>query len=243
MDRYPILSTQSLAKSHGRKVLVHPTTMEILPGEVCALIGPNGAGKTTLLKTVCGFVQPTSGTVLIDGQPLTTATRTTLLPRIGVVIGPLEVPKRTTARQVLERHLRLMGRSGDDPVEPMLRRVGLDYAADLPVNSFSLGMKQRLSIARALAHGPSLLILDEPTNGLDRDAVDGLNDILTEIAAQGHAVILSTHVRSDISLMARTAYIMHRGQLGRKFDLTTMPAEGPGSLDDAYRAATTGGHQ
>lgn len=161
-----ILQTDRLTKIIGEKELVRDVDLHVRKGEIYGFLGPNGAGKTTVMKLVTNLWKPTGGRVLLFGEPLT-PTSYGVLKRMGSIIEFPTFYPHMTGRENLQIHCDYMGYSRPKGVEEALEQLELDDAADRPVGSYSLGMKQRLGIARALLCRPELLILDEPTNGLD----------------------------------------------------------------------------
>ncbi len=167
--------------------------MEIAPGEFVACFGPNGAGKSTTLKILAALSKPSSGQVIIDGQDIQ-ENSLALRRRIGVISHNSFLYGKLTARENLEFYGRMYEVSDlDRRVETILDQVGLILVANEPVAGFSRGMQQRLAIARALIHNPSLVLLDEPYTGLDEMAKGILNTILKELSQSKHTVFLITH--------------------------------------------------
>jgi len=177
-----------LVRRFGERAALAGVDLHVAEGEFVLVTGPNGAGKTTLLRVLATVLRPSEGAVSVGGHELPRAADKAR-PRIGYVAhGPLTYPG-LTARENLELYAALYGVSGD-LVGPALDRVGLDDRGRDPVSEFSRGMSQRLALARACLHGPSLLLLDEPTAGLDADGRHVLREVLAE---PGRTVIVSTH--------------------------------------------------
>jgi|GraSoiStandDraft_4_1057263.scaffolds.fasta_scaffold106927_3 heme ABC exporter ATP-binding subunit CcmA len=182
------ISCDGLVRRFGERAALAGVNLQVAEGEFVLVTGPNGAGKTTLLRVLATVLRPSEGAVSIGGHDLPRAADRAR-PRIGYVAhGPLTYPG-LTARENLELYAALYGVS-DDLVGQALDRVGLDDRGRDPVSEFSRGMLQRLALARACLHGPSLLLLDEPTAGLDGDGRELLRDVLAE---PGRTVIVSTH--------------------------------------------------
>ncbi|MDI3329076.1 MAG: ATP-binding cassette domain-containing protein, partial [Alicyclobacillaceae bacterium] len=159
-----VLRTRQLTKKYRGRAVVRGVNMTIRPGEIYGFLGQNGAGKTTTLRMIMGLIRPTSGEVELFGERLGKGNGR-LLERIGSIIEFPGFYPNLTAAENLEIHRRLMGMGNRDCIEEALDVVGLSEVRNRKVKTFSLGMKQRLGIARALLHHPELLILDEPTNG------------------------------------------------------------------------------
>lgn len=236
----PTLHISRLTKTiNGREILTS-CDLAVAPGEICAIIGPNGAGKTTLFKTIVGLTFPTSGTITILGHTLSNSTRDGLLSRIGATIEAPEFYPSATARSALKMHFDLLGITSPSPVDELLDRVGLTGAADTPVASFSLGMKQRLALARAIGHRPELVVLDEPANGLDPTGIADLRELLASLAEQGTTIVIASHILTELERTAHTVAVLTAGRLGRKQDIRTVLDGIDGGLEAFYRNSVTG---
>lgn len=171
----PVLTLAECSKRFGERLALRKATLEVAAGETVVLLGPNGAGKSTLLRLAAGLLRPTAGSARIDGVVATAAPKA-LRARIAYAGHEPQLYRGLTARENLALHLRLHGRT-DDP-RALLERVGLADRADDRIDGFSRGMLQRLALARATAHEPGLLLLDEPASGLDADGRRLLDDAL-----------------------------------------------------------------
>src|SRR4051794_13906511 len=193
----PAVRARGISKYFGEVVALDGVDLDVLPGQIHGLVGPNGAGKTTLLGLLLGLAVPDQGTLQILGTPVG---RVLAVPEgvAGFVDGPGLYPS-LTARQNLATLLALRG---DDPrtmgLDEALDQVGLTDVADDRVRGFSLGMRQRLGLAAALVTKPRLLILDEPSNGLDPSGKKHVYGVLTKLAEDGAAVVLSSHRMDDV---------------------------------------------
>jgi ABC-2 type transport system ATP-binding protein len=204
------IRAQSLTKDFGPIRAVDDLNFTILPGRVVGLLGPNGSGKTTTMRMLLGLVTPTAGRVTIHGRPFTDLTDPGR--QVGAVLEANAFERRRTARN----HLRVVSvEGGFDParVDEVLELVGLRVAADLHAGDFSLGMGQRLSLAGALLGDPAVLVLDEPTNGLDPAGIRWLRDLLRGFAEEGRTVLLSSHVLAEVAQTVDEVLILDRGQL------------------------------
>ncbi|TDC81714.1 ATP-binding cassette domain-containing protein [Actinomadura sp. 7K507] len=201
--------TLGLTKRYGEHLAVDAVSLTVRRGEVYGFLGPNGAGKTTTLRMILGLIRPTGGTATVLGRPAGTAA---VNRRVGALIeGPGFYPYlsgRDNLR-VLARYRRL----GDDDVSRALERVDLAGRAADDFKTYSLGMKQRLGVAGALLGDPGLLILDEPTNGLDPAGVGDMRRLLKELAAAGHTVLLSSHMLSEVQETCDRVGVINRGRL------------------------------
>jgi ABC-2 type transport system ATP-binding protein len=217
----PALSVQGLAKRYGSVEALQGVELEVRKGELVGLLGPNGAGKSTLVKIACGLVHPTAGTAQINGAP-PSAPRAR--QRLGYLAELFRFPGWYTADELLALHQRLAhSEGGRQEREDLLRLVGLEDAAARAVDTMSKGMQQRLGIAQALVGEPDLLLLDEPTSALDPAGRRTIRHLLEELRAKGVAVLLNSHLLSEIELVCDRVAIISRGRLvaeGAPRDLT-----------------------
>ncbi len=205
------LEVRSLTKVFGRGVrAVSDLSFRVEPGRVTGFLGPNGSGKTTSLRCLLGLVTPTSGETLVGGQPYRE-----LHEPLRVVGAALEASGFHPGRSA-RNHLTVVAASAGlprDRVGEVLELVGLSDAAHRKVGGFSLGMRQRLSLATALLGDPSVLILDEPANGLDPEGIAWLRNFLRSLAAEGRTVLVSSHVLSEVQLTVDDVVIIRKGEL------------------------------
>lgn len=208
MDDF-ILQTQSLSKQFKKQKAVDAVDVCVPRGKIYGLLGPNGAGKSTFLKMICGMIRPSAGTILFNAQPWDRA----VLSEIGALIeNPPIYPHLTAYENGRVRALALgIEKSRIDEV---LEIVGLSHTGKKKAGQFSMGMKQRLGIALALINRPQLLILDEPTNGLDPIAIKELRSLIRGFSEQGTTVILSSHILSEVEQIADHVGIISSGHLG-----------------------------
>jgi ABC-2 type transport system ATP-binding protein len=204
------IRAQSLTKDFGPIRAVDDLSFTILPGRVVGLLGPNGSGKTTTMRMLLGLVTPTAGRVTIDGRSFTDLTDPGR--QVGAVLETHAFHRGRTARNHL-RVLSVEGGFAPARVDEVLELVGLRAAADRHAGDFSLGMGQRLSLAGALLGDPAVLVLDEPTNGLDPAGIRWLRDLLRGFAAEGRTVLLSSHVLAEVAQTVDEVLILDRGQL------------------------------
>ncbi|RME35047.1 MAG: heme ABC exporter ATP-binding protein CcmA, partial [Thermoflexia bacterium] len=229
-----MIEVRSLTRTFGPHVALAGVDLTVEAGEYVTLVGPNGAGKTTLLRILATLIRPTSGTVRIAGMDVACAG-----PEIRRYIGFLShrtlLYEDLTAEQNLRFYARLYGiPDASARMDELLQRVGLaDRRHDL-VRTFSRGMQQRLAVARALIHCPSILLLDEPYTGLDPDAAGALRSLLDELSAEGHTILLTTHDLERVSPRSR-ALILHQGRV--VYDSAGAPVE-PSELLRLYRERT-----
>ncbi len=207
-----LLETRDLTRRFGRGAqaqdAVRDVSVHLRRGAVYGLLGPNGAGKSTLLKMVCGMLRPTSGQILFDGMPW----RREDLYRIGSLIEEAPLYPNLTARENLRVRTTLLGLP-ERRVDEALEVVGLTDTGSKRAGRFSMGMKQRLGIACALLARPELLVLDEPTNGLDPLGIEELRGLVRGLAVRGVTVLVSSHILSEVQQMADAVGIIYGGRL------------------------------
>lgn len=208
-----ILKTYNLSKRYKDITAVNNVNMTIKKGDIYGFIGKNGAGKTTVIRMITGLIKPTSGTVEVFGQPVSQGNKN-FLERIGTIIEFPGFYQNLTARENLEIHRRLMRVTDKKRIEEVLELVNLQDVTDKMVKGFSLGMKQRLGIARALLHNPEFLILDEPTNGLDPLGIKEVKQLIIDLAKNhGITILVSSHILSEIHQMVNKIGIINNGYL------------------------------
>ena len=212
-EKQPALQIKNVTKTFGKKTAVDNVSFDLFPGEVFGFLGPNGAGKTTIIKMVMGFFRPDEGTIIINGYNRKTDYEAAMSSIGGIVENP-EMYNTLSARLNLQMYARLHEGVTKERIDEVLELVGLSDRADEPVKKYSLGMKQRIGLAQALLHRPKVLILDEPTNGLDPAGIHLLRDILTHCAhEEGVAVMVSSHLLGEIQLMCDRIGIINHGKL------------------------------
>jgi ABC-2 type transport system ATP-binding protein len=211
-----------LTKRFGANVLaVDNLDFDAVPGGVTGFLGPNGAGKTTTLRMLLGLVTPTSGSVLIDGQQYRDLPNPTT--RVGAVLEASGFHPARTARN----HLKLIATVARIPfsrVDECLELVGLSDAANRAVGGFSMGMRQRLELARALLGTPDILVLDEPANGLDPQGIAWLRDFMRYLAGEGRTVLVSSHLLAEMAQTIDDAIIVSFGQMKAQGTLAEITA-------------------
>ena len=212
-EKKAALSIKNITKIYGKKRAADGVTFDIFPGEIFGFLGPNGAGKTTVIKSVLGFIFPDEGEVFINGYNTKTDYEKAMSSVGGIVENP-EMYLNLSARQNIEMYARLHGNIGKERIDEVLATVGLSARAKDLIKKYSLGMKQRIGLAQAMVHKPKLLILDEPTNGLDPTGIHQLRDILKKYAhEEGAAVMVSSHILSEMQLLCDRVGIINNGKL------------------------------
>jgi ABC-2 type transport system ATP-binding protein len=225
MAEAPPIEVRELTKRYGSTPAVDSLTFAIPAGRITGFLGPNGAGKTTTLRAVLGLVRPTAGEARVVGEPyrrLPDPLRT-----VGAVLEADSFHPTRTGRN----HLRVLATAAGIPlgrVDEVLEEVELSGAARRRVGGYSLGMRQRLSVAGALLGEPRLLVLDEPANGLDPEGIRWLRDFLRSFAAGGGTVFISSHVLGEVAQLADEVVIIHRGRLVAHEPLAALTARASG---------------
>jgi ABC-2 type transport system ATP-binding protein len=215
------LAVAGLRKQYGAVTALGGVDLTVEPGELVGLLGPNGAGKSTLVKIACGLVSPTAGTAHVCGAP---AGSRAARKALGYLAELFRFPGWCTADEVLVLHQKLAGSAGGAGERgKLLELVGLSEAASRRVETMSKGMQQRLGIAQALVGEPQLLLLDEPTSALDPTGRRAIRTLLEELRGRGIAVLLNSHLLSEIELVCDRVAILSRGLVtaaGRPEELT-----------------------
>lgn len=214
-----LLQAESITKGYGGPPVLRGADLALAAGQGIALLGPNGAGKSTLLRLLAGLHRPEKGRVLLDGRvfdPRDPGQRRLL----GFVSHQSLSYDGLSARENLVLIARLHGFAANDPrIEEVLSEVGLDWVGERPVRTFSRGMGQRLSLARALLHRPRLLLLDEPLNGLDPDGCRALSLALSRLRESGTAILMASHDLVHLAPIVNTVALLKRGRLELRAEL------------------------
>lgn len=214
-----ILQTSHLSKTIDGKQLVTDVNIHVKKGEVYGFLGPNGAGKTTVMKMLTNLWKPTSGTVALFGKALE-KTSYEVLKRMGSIIEFPTFYDHMSGKDNLQLHCEYMGYYNKGSVEEALQMLGLSDAADKPAGSYSLGMKQRLGIARAILCKPELVILDEPTNGLDPVGMKQIRDLFRMLCTEyGMTLMISSHLLPEIESIADTVGVIHHGKMMKEISM------------------------
>jgi len=207
------LEVQSLSKRIGNKLIVDNVSFGVEKGEIFGLLGPNGAGKTTIIRMIVQLINRTSGKVFINGKD-TELHYAEAMNEIGAIVENPEFYKYMTGYQNLKHYARMsISKISKEKIDEIVKLVDLEGAIHQKVKTYSLGMRQRLGVAQSLLHNPSILILDEPTNGLDPQGIREFREHLRQLANQGIAILISSHLLSEIELMCDSYCIIEKGKL------------------------------
>ncbi|MCL6456399.1 MAG: ABC transporter ATP-binding protein [Gorillibacterium sp.] len=207
-----VLSVSGLKKQIGKKLIIKGVSFEVKKGEVFGFLGPNGAGKTTTIRMLVNLIRPTEGTISICGVNLHKKPEVALA-NVGCIVENPELYGYMTGTENLEHFARMFPDVGVDRIREVVAIVGMDRRIHDKVKTYSLGMRQRLGIAQALLGRPKLLILDEPTNGLDPQGIKEMREFIRELARAGLSVFVSSHLLSEIQLMCDRVAIISQGKV------------------------------
>jgi len=208
-----VIQVNGLSKHFGTLNAVDHLDFSVTEGEVFGFLGQNGSGKSTTIRMLLSLIHPTSGSIELFGKPLNKY-RDEILEEVGAIIERPDLYPYLTAKEHLQLFAKLRNKHvGENSIQDTLVKVGLADRSKDKVQTFSLGMKQRLGIAIALLHNPSLIILDEPTNGLDPQGISDIRNLIKQLAQQeGKTVLVSSHLLSEIEQMATQIMIIHKGK-------------------------------
>lgn len=205
---------ENLSKTIKNNKILDNVNLTFESGHVYGLVGRNGSGKTMLLRAICGLIFPDSGKVIIDGKQLH---KDISFPEsCGIIIENTDLLPNFSAFDNLKMLSEIKNTANDNMIKSAIKSVGLDPDSKKKVKTFSLGMKQRLSIAQALFEDPDILLLDEPTNALDEDGVNDVRRILLEQKKKNKLIIIASHNKEDISLLSDTVILVSNGRFQRK---------------------------
>ncbi|WP_339271505.1 ABC transporter ATP-binding protein [Paenibacillus sp. FSL R5-0470] len=209
----PVARLQGVTKKIGSKTLVSNLTLDIPPGQIFGFLGPNGAGKTTTIRMMVGLISISSGDVLISGHSIKNNYKEAIAS-VGAIVENPEMYKFLSGYQNLRQFARMVPGVSKQRIDEVVELVGLGQRIHDKVKTYSLGMRQRLGVAQALLNRPKLLVLDEPTNGLDPQGIRELRDYLRLLCREeGTTVFVSSHLLSEMELMCDSVAIIQNGQL------------------------------
>lgn len=235
-----IVEMEGISRSFGEREVIRNCTMNLPEGSIYGFLGPNGAGKTTVMKILTGLLKQSSGRAKVLGMDVSTH-RDQMLGQVGSLI---EVPiffEHLSAKENLQIHLAYMDKD-DNNVMEFLEMVGLEQTGVQAVSTFSLGMRQRLAIARAVIHKPKLLILDEPINGLDPLAIREMRALFKRFVNEyGMSILISSHIISELEQVADIIGVIVKGSIIREMHMTEIRAQFPNGLEEYFFEVTSGG--
>ena len=239
MNKSLAVQTKKLTKVFPGNEAVKNCNMNVERGTIYGLLGPNGAGKTTLFKIISGLLTPTMGNAQVLGKDIVSE-RDIILSKIGTIIETPIFYEHLSAAGNLGIHRAYMKKKPGD-IDAVLSKVGLSNTGVQPVSKFSLGMRQRLAIARAIIHKPELLILDEPINGLDPMGIREMRDFfIALVKEQNMTLLISSHILTEIEHIADTIGIIKDGTIVREVSMAELKSESPSGLEDYFMDIMTG---
>jgi ABC-2 type transport system ATP-binding protein len=220
-----VLEVQNVTKKIDNKTIVDSLSFHIKRGEILGLLGPNGAGKTTTMRMIVGLSSITEGDIFIEGHSIKTNFKQAI-SKIGVVVETPSFYPFLSGYDNLKYYARMAKGVTDEQIKEIVELLGLEHAIYKKTKTYSLGMRQRLGIAQALLHRPSVLILDEPTNGLDPAGIREMRDYLKKVARhEGTAILVSSHLLAEIELMCDRVVIIQNGKHIKTYDITEKSAQ------------------
>jgi len=225
-----VVKATSLVKRFDGKEIIKNCNMNVRKGTIYGFLGANGSGKTTVFKMLLGLLIPSAGEIEILGNS-SSENRDKILKSIGSIIETPLFYEHLSAKENLELHLSYMGVEHPD-IENTLEMVGLNDIENMPVSKFSLGMRQRLGIARAIIHSPKLLLLDEPINGLDPLGIREMRELFLHLVKKRNmTIIISSHILSEIEHIADTIGVIVNGRIVEEVSLTSIKDQFPEGLE------------
>ncbi|HIU12357.1 MAG TPA: ABC transporter ATP-binding protein [Candidatus Onthocola stercorigallinarum] len=216
-----LLECINLCKSFGKKQILKNVSFSINEGDILAFIGPNGSGKTTTIKLILGLQKINSGEVLINGLDITKNFEDAIR-KVGAIVENPDSYMYLTGWQNLRLIADYYGNISDEDINELVKYVGLESRINDKVNKYSLGMRQRLGIARALLNKPNILILDEPTNGLDPEGIKDLRVLLKRLASDGMGILISSHNLAELESFCNKVCIIDNGTIIESSEVTTL---------------------
>ena len=224
------IETRGLGKRFGARAALDGVDLEVPRGVAFGFLGANGAGKTTLIRLLLGLARPTAGTIRLLGRDLPGGSAEALA-RVGAIIEEPRFHPHLTGRENLHVHAAARDRAAHDRIGGALERVGLAARADEKVKTYSLGMRQRLGVARCLLSDPELLILDEPMNGLDPAGILEFRNLIRELVAEGRTVLLSSHLLDEVEKTCDIVAIVDDGRVVAQGTIGEITRGGPRAID------------
>lgn len=203
-----MISVQNISKKFKEHTVLDQISLECYPGKIYGFVGYNGSGKTVLFKCICGLFLVDSGSIVIDGKTVGEE----MIKNAGIIIEEPAFIRNETGRRNLEFLYMLNHKRDSAVITEVMNKVGLDPDSKKKVKEYSLGMRQRLAIAQAIMENPDILILDEPMNGLDKDGVREVRQILLQLKDEGKTILLASHNKDDIAILCDQVYEMDRGK-------------------------------
>ncbi|UUX34929.1 ABC transporter ATP-binding protein [Fundicoccus culcitae] len=207
-----IIEVKNISKKYGNAVVIDDVSCSFEEGKIHGIIGRNGAGKTLLMKSICGFILPDEGEIIVRGKSLSNK-KNTIPEDFGIIIESPGFLPAFTGYGNLKYLASLQGKIGKAEIEEVLDTVGLGHAKGVKVSKYSMGMRQRLGIAQAIMENQSILVLDEPMNGLDNQGVKDMRKLFLSLKEEGKTILLASHNREDIMVLCDSVMEMDHGKV------------------------------
>lgn len=230
---------RNLAKVFDGKEVLRGCNLTVQSGTIYGLLGANGAGKTTMFKLITGLLSPTAGNIKVQGETLS-IDKKDFLRKMGILIETPVFYDHLSAKENLEIHLSYMEQSFEK-IGQVLEMVGLGDTGKQPVSKFSLGMKQRLAIGRAISHSPQILILDKPINGLDPMGIRQIRNLFLSLAKDGMTLLISSHILSEIEHIADVVGVLTNGNIVQEVAICEIKKQYPNGLEEYFFQIMSGG--
>lgn len=230
---------RNLTKVFDGKEVLRGCNLTVQSGTIYGLLGANGAGKTTMFKLITGLLSPTAGNIKVQGETLS-IDKKDFLRKMGILIETPVFYNHLSARENLEIHLSYMEHSFEK-IGQVLEMVGLGDTGKQPVSKFSLGMKQRLAIGRAISHSPQILIFDEPINGLDPMGIRQIRNLFLSLAKDGMTLLISSHILSEIEHIADVVGVLTNGNVVQEVAICEIKKQYPNGLEEYFFQIMSGG--
>lgn len=230
---------RNLTKVFDGKEVLRGCNLTVQSGTIYGLLGANGAGKTTMFKLITGLLSPTAGNIKVQGETLS-IDKKDFLRKMGILIETPVFYDHLSAKENLEIHLSYMEQSFEK-IGQVLEIVGLGDTGKQPVSKFSLGMKQRLAIGRAISHSPQILILDEPINGLDPMGIRQIRNLFLSLAKDGMTLLISSHILSEIEHIADVVGVLTNGNVMQEVAICEIKKQYPNGLEEYFFRIMSGG--
>ena len=230
---------RNLTKVFDGKEVLRGCNLTVQSGTIYGLLGANGAGKTTMFKLIKGLLSPTAGNIKVQGETLS-IDKKDFLRKMGILIETPVFYDHLSAKENLEIHLSYMEQSFEK-IGQVLEMVGLGDTGKQPVSKFSLGMKQRLAIGRAISHSPQILILDKPINGLDPMGIRQIRNLFLSLAKDGMTLLISSHILSEIEHIADVVGVLTNGNIVQEVAICEIKKQYPNGLEEYFFQIMSGG--
>ena len=230
---------RNLTKVFDGKEVLRGCNLTVQSGTIYGLLGANGAGKTTMFKLITGLLSPTAGNIKVQGETLS-IDKKDFLRKMGILIETPVFYDHLSAKENLEIHLSYMEQSFEK-IGQVLEMVGLGDTGKQPVSKFSLGMKQRLAIGRAISHSPQILILDKPINGLDPMGIRQIRNLFLSLAKDGMTLLISSHILSEIEHIADVVGVLTNGNIVQEVAICEIKKQYPNGLEEYFFQIMSGG--